>query len=431
MSKKSKRKKECLQAIENEIFDLMERRNHLETWNNNLKNTSDNTEVTEEDDYNKSIFNLEFNTIRVKGRSLTKDTYNKKEAIELYSKMMNDMVASCKQYQVNEYDINNDKYEYTVDEGIAYSITVNGFSLDERTNQELINKYSLNEQYKNDLKKAEFSLSVNKIKISKKSLENGILGEFETYNAIQILDDEIKILRNVLVSANDMNEEHDLIVISPKGIFTIEIKYLSIPQIQILQSGLMKYESKYYGNVVEQSRRHIHSLRRLLKTTDYSQIPISPIIVFSNDRCEIKENLSSVPSCYRNDVESMLFDNQKADVIDREAIGKIYHHLIENCQINYEKPYPLCVSPNDFYSLLGDVICIEVNKKKLLEQSEKQKATKAKRIKDIKRNTKEIDEINKKIEELEKKYTEIKEEKSNAQEILEIIDTIARSLSKY
>ena len=345
--------------------------------------------------------------------------------------MMNDMVASCKQYQVNEYDINNDKYEYTVDEGIAYSITVNGFSLDERTNQELINKYSLNEQYKNDLKKAEFSLSVNKIKISKKSLENGILGEFETYNAIQILDDEIKILRNVLVSANDMNEEHDLIVISPKGIFTIEIKYLSIPQIQILQSGLMKYESKYYGNVVEQSRRHIHSLRRLLKTTDYSQIPISPIIVFSNDRCEIKENLSSVPSCYRNDVESMLFDNQKADVIDREAIGKIYHHLIENCQINYEKPYPLCVSPNDFYSLLGDVICIEVNKKKLLEQSEKQKATKAKRIKDIKRNTKEIDEINKKIEELEKKYTEIKEEKSNAQEILEIIDTIARSLSKY
>ena len=224
MSKKSKRKKECLQAIENEIFDLMERRNHLETWNNNLKNTSDNTEVTEEDDYNKSIFNLEFNTIRVKGRSLTKDTYNKKEAIELYSKMMNDMVASCEQYQVNEYDINNDKYEYTVDEGIAYSITVNGFSLDERTNQELINKYSLNEQYKNDLKKAEFSLSVNKIKITKKSLENGIWGEIETYNAIQILDDEIKILRNVLVSANDMNEEHDLIVISPKGIFTIEIR---------------------------------------------------------------------------------------------------------------------------------------------------------------------------------------------------------------
>ena len=435
MSKKKQKKKERLEAINKEIQYLRNLNERLQYYNDNL----DSVNNYPSQEFDSALLEKSVDSIRQVGEYLFKEAYLKEEAIELYSTMINDISTFCEKistfcdkYKINKEKICCNKFErYDSSNALVYSIYVKGTDVSINKNTELIKKYYLQEEYKDCLQRADFTAIVNKIEVNKKSIENGIYGEKRTYDSIKLLDDEIKILKNVLVSANDMNEEHDLIVISSKGIFTIEVKYLSVPEIQIMESGIMKTDIKTYGNVVEQSRRHMHSLRRLLKNTAYSKIPIYPMIVFSNDNCDVVKNDSSVLSCYRNNVESIILDDSKESLLDHNRIEEIYGYIKYNCVINFEKPYPLSISTKDFYNLLGDVICNEVKKCKREEIKKRAELKEEARWQTLLRNNNRIAENNRKIEELEKKYTEIKEEKSNAQEILEIIDTIARSISKY
>ena len=117
----------------------------------------------------------------------------------------------------------------------------------------------------------------------KRGLENGIKGENEAYKAIKILDDEIGLFQNLCVPFLNGTEEHDLIAVTTRGIFTLEVKYFSAKYVTVTKQGLVYIGNGYVGesstnskkrpkNVIEQAQRHKHSLRRLLKNTEFEDV---------------------------------------------------------------------------------------------------------------------------------------------------------------
>lgn len=199
---------------------------------------------------------------------------------------------------------------------------------------------------------------------------NGVKGEDDIYNSLKILNDIIVIIKHLNTPLEDKSVEHDLVVISESGIFTIEVKYISAEKITISRQGLLNNT-----NIIEQSRRHIHSLRRTLSDTKYSDIPIYPIIVFSNDRCKFKNENENIPICYKIDIENIIFDKTKYPIcIDKNEFKNIKDTITEKCKNIEEKKYPLDIDEKSYYEALAEYASndiIEKEKSQIKERIEK------------------------------------------------------------
>ena len=95
----------------------------------------------------------------------------------------------------------------------------------------------------------------------------GFDGEERLYDSMKIIGDKIRILRNLRIQVDDLSVEHDMIIIAPTGIFTIEIKnYKSGATID--KTGLLTADRKTL-NIANQARRHSCNLKRLLGYFNY------------------------------------------------------------------------------------------------------------------------------------------------------------------
>lgn len=198
----------------------------------------------------------------------------------------------------------------------------------------------------------DFYKSYDELKKQLKISENGINGERYTFNALKMLDYKIEILQNVNLYLCDEIIENDIIVITESGVFTLEVKYISKNNATITKQGLLGNK-----NVVEQSRKHIHALNRLLAETKYSDVPVYSILVFSNDKCTVNCYNNNVAVCYRNDVENTIFDEcTYPKCLDKNEILEIKNLI---CQFSKEVPeikYPLDINVNNYFSALSKYV---------------------------------------------------------------------------
>lgn len=167
--------------------------------------------------------------------------------------------------------------------------------------------------------------------------KSGVDGEERLYDSMKIIGDKIRILRNVTIQTDDLSVEHDMIIIAPTGIFTIEIKnYKSGATID--KTGLLTADRKTF-NIANQARRHSYNLKRLLGYFNYP-FEIYPIIVWANDHAKINSQFKYIPVCYCNTLEYEIFDKNKykGNYSERD-IEEIYKYIKQ--QSLPEKEYPL------------------------------------------------------------------------------------------
>lgn len=185
--------------------------------------------------------------------------------------------------------------------------------------------------------------------------KSGLDGEERLYDAMNIIGDKIRILRNQTIQVDDLSVEHDMIIIAPTGIFTIEIKNYKSDAI-IDKTGLLTTDRKAF-NVANQARRHIYNLKRLLGYFNYP-FEIYSIIVWSNDHAKISNQFKYIPVCYCNTLEYEIFDRSKYkgnySERDIEEISKyIKQHSLP------EKEYPLGIDvPKYIKSYLEFLVAI-------------------------------------------------------------------------
>lgn len=176
----------------------------------------------------------------------------------------------------------------------------------------------------------EFSPIYSRLAKKEAILGQGIQGEERLYNRLRIIGDKIRIIQNArYVIEDDFSVEHDMIVISSYGIFSIEIKNWGRNS-HINEKGYLVSENGKTINVIEQSMRHVHNLERLIQKELYHEAKVYPLIVWVNEKSAIKNDFKYVTVCNYNDVEFELFNSRKYKPIYTEKdVDAIYKKLVE------------------------------------------------------------------------------------------------------
>ncbi|MBA2213612.1 nuclease-related domain-containing protein [Sellimonas intestinalis] len=240
------------------------------------------------------------------------------------------------------------------DEALSRSI-INYYEIFDIANENLftpLQKWSLpkkiGDYYLTDIQRYQESFLHNNIQKLEKIYEAGYIGEKKLYEATEILGDKIKILRNIRLKVDDLEVEHDMIIIAPTGIFTIEVKNLKGNYI-IDEKGIMKNVTdrrKKIYNVVDQSRRHIHNLERFFSRISSYKFNIYSIIVWANDNDRIKNKFKYIPVCYCNTLEYEIFSHKYKSVYSEKEVEYIYDILKNNALP--EKEYPINIDIKEY-----------------------------------------------------------------------------------
>lgn len=169
----------------------------------------------------------------------------------------------------------------------------------------------------------------------------GLQGEEKLYQATNIIGDRIRILRNIRLRVEELEVEHDMIIIAPTGIFTVEVKNLKgdheIDEKGILRNTKNKKKKSY--NVAGQARRHINNLRRFFETITTRELNIYSIIVWANDDSKIINKFKFIPVCYCNTLEYEIFNKEHPVILSHEEMEDIYKTLMDN--VLPEREYPI------------------------------------------------------------------------------------------
>ena len=161
------------------------------------------------------------------------------------------------------------------------------------------------------------------------SLIRGERGEEKIIETLQLFDDRFYILHGYTWGKS----EHDFIVISPYGIFTIEVKNLYGDYV-VTKTGLLKCVSqpqRKAKDIAFQSKRHRESLRRNLKECAVfsEDIPIREIICSADPYFSIEDEYGYIPVCNHNTLDKLLLPDGEAVVLSDEAMLAIKEYLTE------------------------------------------------------------------------------------------------------
>lgn len=186
---------------------------------------------------------------------------------------------------------------------------------------------------------------------------SGVAGEKMVEEEFDIYKDELEYFSNIRFEDDNLSVETDGLIVSDRGIFSIEIKNFKFPKIKISKDG--QWKKCYYGaggtleeevmkDVGSQMNRHIIITERLfnrhLKEQNIKdKIEIKPMIIIANNQIEIENDSDMV--IVRS---SQIYNNfKKSDCnYSKKAISEIKKYIKDNKLsakkydiINYEKTF--------------------------------------------------------------------------------------------
>lgn len=163
----------------------------------------------------------------------------------------------------------------------------------------------------------------------------GFMGEFVVYRTAQKrLPNEFKILSNVVLKSGDGTTQIDQILVSPYGIFVVEVKNYKgwIFANNRRWTQVLYNEKHQFQSPVRQNRKHVKALQTLLKLPDEM---FKSIIVFSERatfKTDLPENVVRGSRGYLNCLfkyQTVLLDDYAADaavkMIERHGLSDAEH----------------------------------------------------------------------------------------------------------
>lgn len=195
---------------------------------------------------------------------------------------------------------------------------------------------------------------LTKIKKESSILDAGAQGENNLYNRLKILGNKVRILRNISYAVDDFVVEHDMIIISKCGIFTVEIK--NWKQNSILdERGYLSNKHGKKANIVEQTMRHVHNLEQTLYTITNTEYNVYPIIAWVNETSKLDNRFTNLTVCNYNNIEFEILNEDKyKDRYSADEVDKLYG-LLKEIQIPAKK-YPLEFDRNLLIDSVTDVV---------------------------------------------------------------------------
>lgn len=180
-----------------------------------------------------------------------------------------------------------------------------------------------------------FKNAWSKLVAARKKFDHGAAGERAVETTLKLVDDQLLYLPSVTLK-QEFECEHDFIIVTSSGIFTIEVKTLSgnytlTPAGYLMESSGQSKSLTF--NIGAQINLHVQTLRRVLAKCPAmnARVPITGIMCFAGDKCFVDDKYERIPTCYANAViDQVLQVDESKEILTRNDMEQITEYLEKN-----------------------------------------------------------------------------------------------------
>lgn len=191
----------------------------------------------------------------------------------------------------------------------------------------LATEYGLNETdtYKR------FEKNMNELGYTIGTFIKGLNGERIAKRALKLIsfDEHVKILYNIALEDEDMQAEYDAIVITPYGLFVVEVKNWG-SEMTIDENGILRREDRTINYDVP-GRMSVKEglLREYLE--DLFPENYQSIMLFPNENAKVNDNYKRIPICYGGGIAYTIRERRgKENLLSKEQVNNIEKRILEN-----------------------------------------------------------------------------------------------------
>ena len=162
----------------------------------------------------------------------------------------------------------------------------------------------------------------------RKGIISGYKGEEVTFNKLNELKIENRVLHNVELSDGSVRTELDAIVLTHRGAWIVEIKNTR-KNVFIDEHGQYYRTGEYLrwdSDIGQKMRVKTGLLAKWLHDQEYD-IPIKCIVLFSNNRIEVQNKYKQLTTCFLSQLNHLIEGNTADEVLETEEINELAERI--------------------------------------------------------------------------------------------------------
>lgn len=176
---------------------------------------------------------------------------------------------------------------------------------------------------------------------------SGSKGESKAFRSLERLRCFNRVLHNVELTGVEERSEIDALVITGKGLFIVEVKNTA-RDIFIDEAGnyfrtgeYLKWDSHIAAKMEVKSRL----LRNILKGTDFENAPITGVVVFTDNRIQVRNCCEQLNTCFLSQLPYIIQDHKGTDVLTEAQVQEV-EQIVESARCT--ETYPLKIDVPQF-----------------------------------------------------------------------------------
>lgn len=191
----------------------------------------------------------------------------------------------------------------------------------------------------------------------------GTSGERKVFRTLETLNSENRVLNNVELKSDTNRAEIDEIVITPKGIFLLEVKNSNHDM--IIDTRGNYYRARGYMtfdyNIAEKINVKEHLLRKVIKESDLPEelkkANIIKFVVFANSKMHCDNRYKHLKVCYLSNLPQTIDEHVGKDIYSLEDMS-LLEEIIRTAEKKEE--YPVDFDFEGFKECFSNImVCLE------------------------------------------------------------------------
>ena len=206
-----------------------------------------------------------------------------------------------------------------------------------------------------------------------KGIISGSRGEARAFRILEGIRCHKRILKNVELNRDGISTELDAIVITKGGAYIVEVKNTA-KDIFIDDEGNYYRTGEYLrwdSNIGAKMSLREEFLRSILVRAGHEEIPVTGIVVFTNDRIEVRNCCKKFTTCFLSQLPYIIGENKDTCILSEADIEQISTAVeSERCKDAYPVKYDAERSKKDFAEVmvkLEDALAEKETKKTIAE----------------------------------------------------------------
>ena len=154
---------------------------------------------------------------------------------------------------------------------------------------------------------------------------SGNRGEAKAFRVLQYIHSRHIVLKNIELSDGDMRTELDAVVITPGAVTIVEVKNTA-KNIFITENGNYYRTGEYLKwdcNIARKMAVKEELLRRILFEAGFEDIPMRSVVVFTDDRIEVRNKYPLITTCFVNQLNHIIEESQGNNTLTIEEMNSI------------------------------------------------------------------------------------------------------------